>query len=182
MIIMMQCSVALVGPGGSGKTTVGPLIAQRFGIGFVDLDRCFSDRIGDISGYINRFGYEAYARANVETYCSLSHNVTAPRVVALSSGFMMYPRQIHPDYRQLRAGLEQSHTTFVLIPSLAVEQCVAETVRRQMTRPFCRSPAKEEAVIRERFPLYVGLPNQKIETTRPLAAIVDELLSAVRRV
>ena len=171
----------LVGPGGAGKTTIGALVAQRLGIGFVDLDRCFSDRIGDISDYINRFGYEAYARANIEAYCSLSRDVTG-RVVALSSGFMTYPQQIHPDYSQLRAGLEQSHTTFVLIPSLDPERCIAETVRRQMTRPFCRSAAKEEAVIRERLPIYVGLPNQKIETTRPLAAIVDELLSAVRRV
>jgi hypothetical protein len=34
-------------------------------------------------------------------------------------------------------------------------------------------------VIRERFPTYVGLRTRKIETLRPVSAIVDELLVEV---
>ena len=93
---------------------------------------------------------------------------------------MTYPQDIHPEYARLRHDIEQSPTTFVLIPSLDCEVCVAETVRRQLERPFARSAAKEEAVIRERFPIYVGLRARKIETMRPLTAIVDEL-QAVNR-
>jgi len=170
-------SIALIGPGGGGKTTIGALIAERLGIEFFDLDRCLAERVGDISEYINRLGYEAYARANIETYRGLSHNPSASRVMALSSGFMTYPQDIHPEYADLRNELEQSPTTFVLIPSLDPERCVAETIRRQMTRPFSRSAAREDTVIRERFPIYVGLRNRKVETMRSLAAIVDELVS-----
>jgi shikimate kinase len=176
-----QTSIALIGPGGSGKTTIGALIAERLGIEFFDLDRRLADHVGDISDYINRRGYEAYARENIETYRALSRNIAASRVMALSSGFMTYPRDIHPEYADLRSEIERSPTTFVLVPSLDPERCVAETVRRQMTRPFSRSTAREESVIRERFPIYVGLSSRKIETMRPLAAIVDELLSATRR-
>jgi shikimate kinase len=61
-------SIMLIGPGGAGKSTVGGLIAERLGIALVDLDRGFADRAGDISEYIHRFGYAAYARENVETY------------------------------------------------------------------------------------------------------------------
>ena len=177
---MRENSIALIGPGGAGKTTIGAFFAERLGIEFFDLDRCLADRVGDISEYITRVGYEAYARENVETYRALSHKTTASRVLALSSGFMTYPRGNHPEYDDLRNEIEQSPTTFVLLPSLDPERCVAETVRRQLTRRFSRSAAKEEAVIRERFPVYVGLRNRKIETMRPLAAIVDELLSATR--
>ncbi len=172
-------SIALVGPGGAGKTTIGALVAERLGIAFVDLDRRFAERFGDISAYLDRFGYEAYARENVETYCALSHDGSASRVIALSSGFMTYPRDIHPEYARRWTELEHGPSTFVLIPSLDPERCVAETVRRQLTRSFRRSPAGEEAVIRERFPIHVGLRAPKIETMRPLAEVVDELLASI---
>jgi shikimate kinase len=103
-----------------------------------------------------------------------------PSVVAVSSGFMTYPPDIHSDYVRLRCRIERSPTTFVLIPSLDREICAAETVRRQLARPFARSAAAEEAVIRHRFPIYAGLRARKIETMRPLAAIVHELVAAIR--
>ena len=172
--------ITLIGPGGAGKSTLGALVAERLGIGFVDLDRCFEARAGDISAFIDRSGYDAYARANVETYRSLRGDGAEPHVVALSSGFMTYPSGTHPEYAGLRVAIEDSPTTFVLIPSLRCDICVAETVRRQLARPFARPAAKEEAVIRERFPIYVGLRSRKIETMRPLVVVVDELLTAIK--
>src|SRR5205823_11674200 len=67
-----RLSITLIGPGGAGKTTVGALLAARLGIAFIDLDRRFAARAGDISEYITRFGYAAYARENVQTYRSLA--------------------------------------------------------------------------------------------------------------
>ena len=175
----MRVSITLIGPGGAGKSTVGPLIAKRLSTAFVDLDQRFATRAGDISRYIDRFGYSAYARENVETYDSLLHEGIGQFVAALSSGFMTYPRDIHPQYARLREHIEESPTTFVLVPSLNCDTCVAETVRRQLARPFARSAGKEEAVIRERFPIYVGLRARKIETMRPLTTVVDELVVAI---
>ena len=105
------------------------------------------------------------------------------RVVAvLSSGFMTYPRGVHPQYVHLRRYIEESPTTLVLLPSLDYDVCVAETVRRQLARPFSGSREKEEAVIRERFALYVSLRARKIETMRPLTAIVEELARTITAV
>jgi shikimate kinase len=177
---LQSFSITLVGPGGAGKSSVAALLAERLGIALVDLDRHFADRAGDISEYINRFGYDAYARENVETYRLVLQEGTNPRVAALSSGFMTYQRHIHPEYVRLRRDIEESPTTFVLIPSLNRELCVAETVRRQLARPFARSPTKEEAVIRECFPVYVALPARKIETMQPVPVIVDEIVKSVR--
>ncbi len=110
------CSITLAGPVGAGKTTVGTLVAKRLGIAFVDLDRRFADRAQDVSAYITRFGYDDYARENVRLYRSLLDEGTNRCVIALSSGFMTYARNIHDEYASIRNAVEQSPTTFILIP------------------------------------------------------------------
>ena len=176
---MPNFAITLVGPGGAGKSTVAALLAERLDIAFVDLDRRFTQRAGDISEFIKRFGYDAYTRENVETYRVVLQESTDPCIAALSSGFMTYREDTHPEYSRLRRDVEQSPTTFVLIPSLNYGLCAAETVRRQLARTFAGSPTKEEAVIRERFRVYVDLPNRKVETMQPLPAIVDEIVELI---
>jgi shikimate kinase len=171
--------IQLVGPGGVGKSSVGALLAKRLGVAFIDLDRCFAGRFGDISAFIERHGYDAYAEENVEVYCSLPGERTCTGVVALSSGFMTYGHGVHPEYGRVRRELEQCAQTFVLLPSFDRERCVAETVRRQVARPFGRSPEREEVVIRARFEIYMALSTRKVETMRPTAAIVDAILAAL---
>jgi len=58
---------------------------------------------------------------------------------------------------------------------------VAETVRRQIGRSFGRSSEKEEAVIRARFEIFMAVPMRKIETMRPVAAVVDEIVAILSR-
>ena len=136
--------IRLIGPGGAGKSTIGALLAERLDVTFFDLDRHFAGRVGDISEYIRRHGYDAYARGNVEAYCSWSRGGIRPDVVALSSGFMTYASDTHLEYGRVRREFEQCAQTFVLLPSLDRELCVAETVCRQVVRPFGRSPEREE--------------------------------------
>jgi shikimate kinase len=131
--------IRLVGPGGAGKSTIGALLADRLKVMFCDLDWHFPRRFGDISEYIGTFGYDAYARENVVTYCSLFRDPHHPGVAALSSGFMTYAHYTHPDYRRVTHEIKHCPSTFVLLPSLDREVCVAATVRRQAARPFGRS-------------------------------------------
>ena len=170
--------VQLVGPGGAGKTTIGAALAERIGARFGDLDAEFIVRHGDISAYLDAHGYEAYAAQNVALYLDL---VSSGRfdIVALSSGFMTYVDGIHPDYVALRQRLASSPSTFVLLPSVNVETCVNEIVRRQLRRPFARAAEREEHVIRERFVAYVGLAARTVETMRPVEAVVAELVAAL---
>jgi hypothetical protein len=94
---------------------------------------------------------------------------------------MVYPVSVHPTYSDVTASIARSPVTVVLLPSLDRETCVAETVRRQLGRPFCRrDAAREEAVIRDRFDRYMALPLPKVETTRPpdeVAAALHVLLA-----
>jgi shikimate kinase len=172
--------IRLVGPGGAGKSTVGARLAERLDVPFFDLDRIFATQVGDISEHINRYGYHSYARENVASYSSSVNGIQAG-VIALSSGFMTYARDVHPEYDRILRELEQHSGTFVLLPSLDRDTCIAETVRREIARPFGRSAAEEEAVIRARFDIYMALPMQKIETIGPVAATVDEILTRLSR-
>ena len=171
--------IQLIGPGGAGKTTAGAALAERLSVPFVDLDAVFTAGAGDISVYLDTNGYEAYAGRNVRLYSALVGEPERPDVVALSSGFMTYRDDIHPDYVRWRQQIASSESTFVLLPSLDLETCVAEIVRRQLRRPFARTPEREEHVIRTRFSIYATLPARKVETMRPVDAVVAELLAVV---
>ena len=153
--------IQLIGPGGAGKSTVGVTLATWLGCPFRDLDREFERRRADIDAFIAARGYEAYARENVAVYLDLAPHLPGS-VLALSSGFMVYPASVHPAYAAVTEAIARSRTTVVLLPSLDREACVAETVRRQLGRPVGRrDPAREEAVIRERFGRYMDLPAMK---------------------
>ncbi|GGC17098.1 hypothetical protein GCM10007205_27600 [Oxalicibacterium flavum] len=170
-------AIQLIGPGAAGKTTLGRALAERLALPFFDLDQEFIRRIGNISSFINTFGYPAYARQNVIHYLQMTKGASSPAVIALSSGFMTYPKNVHPDYADLLDQIAYGPSTLVLLPSLDFETCVAETVRRQMQRPFARSPEREEEVIRARFLPYAELPAKKIETLEPIEKLLESALN-----
>ena len=132
--------ITLAGPGGAGKSTIGALLAQRLAVAFFDLDQQFTLRSGDISEFISRHGYDSYARNNVDTYISLLRAEAGPGVLALSSGFMTYGDDVHPEYRDVRREIECSLRTFVLLPSLDHDVCVAETLRAATHPSICPVP------------------------------------------
>lgn len=172
--------IRLIGPGGACKTCTGSLLAERLGMRFVDLDERFAATVGDISKYIDCQGYEAYAARNIHVYADLMRDVGSQEcVLALSSGFMTYPKDVHPVYVHLQREIIASPTTFVLLPSLDFETCVVETVRRQLGRPFSRSAEREEQVIRARFAVHRDLPATRIETMRPIAEVVAAIVANI---
>ena len=168
--------IYLIGPGGAGKSTVGSELASRLDLPFIDLDLEFMKYVGDISHHIDHRGYHSYASENVRLCLSI---MATPRhgVIALSSGFMAYAESVHPAYPALRSNIGKSPTTFVLLPSFELEACVDEIVRRQVARPIGRPPKREEAVIRERYAIYMAISATKIETMRPVTEIVEQMIA-----
>lgn len=172
--------IRLIGPGGAGKSSAGSLLAERLGVPFVDLDERFRATVGDVSEFIETRGYGAYAARNVQVYADAVDGAAGREsVLALSSGFMTYREDVHPAYGRFRRDIVASPVTFVLLPSLDLETCVAETVRRQLGRPFGRSAEHEEQVIRARFAVHRDLPVARIETMRPVAAVVEAIAASL---
>jgi hypothetical protein len=116
--------IHLIGPGGAGKTTTGAALAGRLDVPFVDLDAEFAASRGDLSAYLDAHGYAAYAAENVSLYCALTSAAEPIRVVALSSGFMTYRRDVHPGYPGLREKVAST-----LAAPLAGEDAAASCLR-----------------------------------------------------
>ncbi|MCY1240578.1 shikimate kinase [Variovorax boronicumulans] len=174
----MTTILHLVGPGGAGKTTVGPYLARRLGWAFVDLDQHFMSREGNIDAVIEASGYLGYARRNVAVYREVRSALTRPTVLALSSGFLTYPEDVDAGYPTLRCAIEIDALTSLLLPAFELEACVEAIVRRQLSRPYLRGDsASEERRIRERFPKFMAMPCARFRSD----AAPDDVASQIER-
>ncbi len=82
--------VVLVGLSGSGKSTVGELLARRWGIPFVDLDQEIEHAAGmSIPEIFRREGEDGFREREVEATRSVAP--AGPVVVATGGGWMPRP-------------------------------------------------------------------------------------------
>ena len=178
----MPIFLHLVGPGGAGKTTVGPLLAARLSWRFLDLDTEFMRSEGDIANCIDAHGYTAYAQRNLSVYLGLVQDAKGPTVLALSSGFLTYPSEIDPRYAVVRRAIEVSPLTALLLPSFELEPCVDIIVERQLTRPYLAgNRVREEQRIRERFPFFSTLECNRFRSDILPMQLASEIECVVRR-
>jgi shikimate kinase len=126
--------VALAGPMGAGKSTVGRLLAARWGVPFVDLDA----RVGDAAAIFaaeGETGFRARERA------ALAEAVTGEGVLALGGGTV-----VDPGNRALLAGWR----VFVLTaPAATLRARVGEGTGRPLA-------SRLEALIAERASAYAA--------------------------
>lgn len=170
--------IHFIGPGGAGKTTTAIHLAQRMGVSYHDLDQCFLATEGNISQYINKNGYSRYAIRNIQLYLELRESFDTNRlnIIVCSSGFMTYQIDICPSYKKIRQEIEFNPFTFLLIPSLEVESCTKEIVRRQLKRSYLDSSIKrEEEKIRSRFPIFIDFKCKRILTNDDPKNIAEEI-------
>ena len=123
--------VFLVGFSGSGKSTVGPLLAQRMHVQFLDLDDLVAARtrmsITDIFARRGESGFRLLETAALKTLLS---NLKRPAVIALGGGVVT--RSIN------RALIGRSGVTVYLS---CAERELYRRLRSQSNRPMFRPPA-----------------------------------------
>jgi len=153
---MQKQHILLVGPMGSGKSTLGAALAARLGLGFVDVDACIVAMAGmsipDIFATEGEAGFrdrEAQALAD-----ALNH---PPAVIATGGGAVL---------RQANRAAMQAAACVVYLHVSAQEQL--RRIQGDRNRPLLGSdaPAQRLAELQsQREPLYRQIANLVIDTS-----------------
>jgi shikimate kinase len=168
--------IVLTGFMGSGKTTVGALLAERLGWGFMDLDREIERRDGRSVPEIFRESGEAHFR-HLETAALASLLGQRRVVLALGGGA--------PEELGNRLLLEQTPHTAVVYLSAAYEtlvvRCAAQAAEPgSVARPVLADPAAAEQRFRLRRPHYERIASHSVETSElALEETVDVVLGSL---
>lgn len=164
---MQKQSIFLVGPMGSGKSTVGKLLAERLGYDFVDSDHEIEARTGvsiphifDVEG---EAGFRAREAAMIE---ELSHRENC--ILATGGGVVL----AEENRKNLRS------RGFVVYLKASLESLIART-RNDRNRPLLQQPNPEkiiEKILIEREPFYQDVADMIIETQQiPVYKVVRQI-------
>jgi shikimate kinase len=165
--------LVLTGFMGSGKTTVGTLLAERLEWDFLDLDREVELREGRSVSTIFAESGEAYFR-RLESLALVSLLGRQSLVLALGGGT--------PEELRNKLLLEQTPGTVVIhlaAPfTILVERCAQDGLR---TRPLLSDLANAEKRFHSRHRIYERLALHTIDTAQMNAkATVDAILESLR--
>lgn len=149
-------NVALIGPMGSGKSSIGKRLASRFGLRFVDADREIERRTGTSIAII--FDCEGEVGFREREQCVLADLLSGDDTLIATGGGAV----LQPEIRQLLHA-----RSFVVHLHAGVEAQLAR-LARDRTRPLLADSARREEVLRElaaaRGPLYDEIADLRFDT------------------
>ncbi len=154
--------IFLIGPGGVGKTAAGRIVAEKLGLKFVDLDTKFSEMVGNITDFINTYGYESYCYDNSKLFFKLLADLENENVIfVLSSGFL-----VHEGFDCLTAkhieSVKNEGISVLFLPSENLDESMEIVVKRQMSRGFDLNENKERKKFVARFNKYREMGDVKV--------------------
>lgn len=164
-------NVFLIGPMGSGKTTIGQKLAQRLGLHFHDTDQEIQDRTGvDISLIFEIEGEEGFRDRESRMLDELT---SAERVLVATGGGAI----LRPSNRQW-----MRERGVVVYLKASVEQQMAR-LRHDKTRPLIQIEDREsrlEELASQRDPLYAELADFTFPArNRSVEQSVERILQAL---
>lgn len=168
----------LIGPGGVGKTTVGPLIAEKLGRKFLDLDDIFCERLENISVYIQKRGYAEYVIANSDLFATLLAEQQEPSVMALSSGFL-YVEVLPKTVQKNRVRVTANGVSILLQSGQTPQDGVETVVQRQLSRGFDLKPEIERKKYLERAVVYAGIADFRVNSDRTPEDTADAIMKLI---
>lgn len=165
----MAGNIYLVGPMGSGKTTLGRRVAARLGLKFIDCDQEIERRTGaTVTLIFDIEGEEGFRDRETE----LLHELSQRRGMLVATGGGVVTR---PDNRRLmrRSGL------VVWLRTPVAHQL--DRLSRDKSRPLLQAPDREQRLrdlAEQRNPLYRELADLVFDSSHHHVGRVAERLSA----
>lgn len=150
-------NIVLVGFMGSGKTTVGKLIAEKTGMPLLDMDSIIADRAGKTINEIFADEGEAHFRA-LERSLVEELAATEGNIISTGGGIVLNPENIS-DFEK----------TGLVVCLLADAESVLDRVKHDASRPLLAGD-KEANIIRlleSRQTLYKSITHQIDTSGRP---------------
>ena len=145
-------AIVLVGAPGSGKSTIGRVLADRLGLAFADVDAVIVDRVGKPIA-------EIFADDGEEAFRALEEQVTAelldrPGVLALGGGAVVSPRT--------RSALRGRPVVWLRVGLAAAVKRIGMDTARPLLLGNVRG--RLLALLNERTPLYAEVATQVLDT------------------
>jgi len=139
-------NIVLIGFMGTGKTTVGKILAKKLGMNFVDVDELIEKTAGlKISAVFARFG-EAYFR-DIETEIIKSITKNSSQVIATGGGAVLRDENLN--------ALKSNGVVFCLTAS---EELIFDRIKDNNERPLLQVENPKEKIrelLAKRMPRYM---------------------------
>ena len=169
---MGRGNIFLVGMMGAGKTTLGKALAQRLGLGFVDIDRVLVEKTGvPVATIFEIEGEQGFRRREA---CALANAAAGSSCVIATGGGAV----LAEENRRL---MRDNGTVVYLRARL---ESLWERTRHDHARPLLKTPDPRgtlERLLAEREPLYREAAHVVVDTgSHTAAAALARVLAALK--
>ena len=158
--------ILLVGMPGSGKSTIGPLLAERLGLPFHDCDTMIEARLGmSVAQVFARLGEARFRTEEKRVIATLLE--AEPAVIAAGGGAFLDP--------EIREAALRRAVPVWLDAGLAT---LAKRLRGAEERPLLAGRDALAAMKAERDPVYALAP-VRVDSARPPGEVVEAIAAAL---
>lgn len=165
----MSAPIVLVGAPGSGKSTVGQLLAERLGLPFVDVDALIEQRTGrSITEIFADDGEPAFRTLEEATTLEL---LDEGGVLSLGGGAVLSPT--------VRTALQGHRVVWLQVAAATAVQRVGLNEARPLLLGNVRGRLIK--LLAERTPLYAEVATEQVPTDELSPDAVVDLLTAERQ-
>ncbi len=158
----------IIGPRGSGKTTIGKQLAEYKGYQFVDTDKLILERAGkSIAEIVEQHGWDYFRQLESDVLQSIKQD----NVIVSTGGGIILAEE---NQRIMR-----DNGTVVYLnanPNVLVQRLAAEPQADQRPSLTGKSLLAEiEEVMQQREPIYRATAHHVIDATQPVEVIIQQL-------
>lgn len=169
MPLLSLTPIALIGLPGSGKTTIGRMLARRLGVPFLDSDHVIEEELGcSIRTFFEAEGEAAFRDLEARTLERLARGGGC--VLATGGGSVL---------REANRDCLRTHCRVVYLR--ASPEDIYQRLRNDQKRPLLQVPdplARLRALYEERAPLYQQTAHFTVDTGRGrVHGVIDGLLA-----